>query len=272
MTDADVGFFGQRAVDEEDDRQDALAKQAPAPLALQDAPTALDRLLHDPTALASIPIATVTELHRIHRVEIEDRRRLEFYAAFQRAQDRLAKIDIPKLSKGSRDSRYAKTDQICRVLDPVLVDEGFSWSFSDEAVALEGHIRIVMRLRACGHVEPHGYTVPTWDGRGPRGNAVMTPLEASGAMRTYAERRLRMGVFGLHLVDDDTDGGMRPPGGDGPITEAQASDLHSMMEEKWPGRVPEVRARLTRVLKVETVEEIPARRFLEAVGMLERKG
>ena len=242
----------------------------PAPLAPQDAPTALDKLLKDPTALASIPIATVTELHRIHRVEIEDRRMLEFGIAFKRAQGRLAQVNIPKLSKGDRDSRFAKTEQICKVLDPVLVEEGFTWSFSDQDSTLPGHVKVVMLLRHGGHAEHHAYNSPAWDGKGARGGAVMTPLQASGAMRTYAERRLRMGVFGLHLVDDDNDGA-DPPRTE-PISEDQAHDMRVLIEGKWSAdRQPVVIRRLLAILQVSTIEEIPAGRYVEGMSMLERK-
>ena len=163
------------------------------------------------------------------QVEAETARRA-YEAAFERAQNRLVGIDIPKLTKGARTgSRYAKTEAISRVLDPVLVDEGFTWTFSDADSAVAGHVKIVMRLRNSGHTEPHDYNAPAWDGRGPQGSGVMTPLEASGAIRTYSERRLRMSVFGLHLVDDDTDGAAG--GSQKRISADQVADLRSTIQE-----------------------------------------
>ena len=229
--------------------------------------TALDKLLRDPGALATIPIETVTELHRIHRLEIEDGRKLEFQAAFKRAQDRLTVIDIPKVTEGDRGSRFAKTEAICRVLDPVLVDEGFSWSFSDEDSQLAGHVKVVMLLRQGGHVERHAYNVPAWDGRGPKGAGVMTPLQASGAMRTYSERRLRSSVFGLHLVDDDTDGGKVAD--TTLITEDQLLDLEAKITEKGIG--PGGRVRLLDWLGVTDLKDLPAGKLRAAVDALERK-
>ena len=228
--------------------------------------TALDKLLRDPGALATIPIETVTELHRIHRLEIEDGRKLEFQAAFKRAQDLLTAIDIPKVTEGDRGSRFAKTEAICRVLDPVLVDEGFSWSFSDEDSQLEGHIKVVMLLRLAGHVEGHAYNVPAWDGRGPKGAGVMTPLQASGAMRTYSERRLRMSVFGLHLVDDDTDGKQPPTD---TITEDQLLDLEAKITEKGIG--PGGRVKLLDWLGVDDLANLPAGKLRAATDAIERK-
>ena len=87
------------------------------------------------------------------QVESEQSRRA-YEAAFSRAQNRLVQIDIPKRATGDRGSRYAKTEAICTILDPVLVSEGFTWTFSDADSTLDGHVKIVMRLRNSGHTEP----------------------------------------------------------------------------------------------------------------------
>lgn len=226
--------------------------------------TALDRLLSDPGALRDLDVAKVTEIHRIHRIEVEDARRLAFHAAFEAAQAELSTIPILKDTAGDRGSRFAKVEKIVKVLDPVLVRHGFSWSFSDADSPVTGHIRIVMTLRGHGHVETHGYTCPAWDGRGAKGGAVMTPLQASGAMRTYSERRLRMSVFGLHLVDDDHDGAAT--GDTDPITADQVADLDSMIEE-----VGADRGRFLEWLGVEHLAKLPARDLRRATQALEQK-
>ena len=199
------------------------------------------------------------------QVEAETARRA-YEAAFERAQNRLVGIDIPKLTKGARTgSRYAKTEAISRVLDPVLVDEGFTWTFSDADSSLAGHVKIVMRLRNSGHTEPHDYNAPAWDGRGPQGSGVMTPLEASGAVRTYSERRLRMSVFGLHLVDDDTDGAAKDPGSNRTITAAQAADLEALIDE-----VGRDRGKLLAIYGAKDVRELTAANLQGAIYTLEQ--
>ena len=162
------------------------------------------------------------------QVESEQARRA-WEEAFERAQRRVVAIDIPKLTEGDRGSKYAKTEQICRVLDPILVDEGFSWSFDDEDDPQDGYYKVVMLLSNSGHTERRRYRTPAWDGRGPKGSGVMTPVQASGATGTYAERRLRMRVFGLHLVDDDHDGSAA--GAPATITADQAADLAAAIQE-----------------------------------------
>ena len=252
---------------------DASKGYSPQPVAALDRAR---RLLSRPTALgAASPIATVTRA-AILRIRPTARSRSRPADArvrrsrSTRAQGRLAQVNIPKLSKGDRDSRFAKTEQICKVLDPVLVEEGFTWSFSDQDSTLPGHVKVVMLLRHGGHAEHHAYNSPAWDGKGARGGAVMTPLQASGAMRTYAERRLRMGVFGLHLVDDDNDGA-DPPRTE-PISEDQAHDMRVLIEGKWSAdRQPVVIRRLLAILQVSTIEEIPVGRYVEGMSMLERK-
>ena len=195
------------------------------------------------------------------QVEAEQSRRA-YETAFERAQNRLVAIDVPKLTEGDRGSRYAKTEAICRVLDPILVDEGFTWTFSDADSTLEGHVKIVMRLRHAGHTEPHEYNAPAWDGRGPKGAGVMTPLQASGAVRTYSERRLRMSVFGLHLVEDDTDGAQT----DGPITADQAQNIEDALTS-----VKANRTRFYAVYGIEKVADLPSSVYKAALRMLDAK-
>ena len=196
------------------------------------------------------------------QVEAEQSRRA-YETAFERAQNRLVAIDVPKLTEGDRGSRYAKTEAICRVLDPILVDEGFTWTFSDADSTLDGHVKIVMKLRHAGHTEPHEYNAPAWDGRGPKGAGVMTPLQASGAVRTYSERRLRMSVFGLHLVEDDTDGA---PAAGPSITADQAQTIDDLIVETKSSR-----RRFLDLYNVEAVADLPASVYVGALRALEAK-
>lgn len=209
-------------------------------------PTALERLLGDVGTLKQIPVETVTELHRIHRIEVEDARRVEFHAAKARVQSRMS--PVRKAATGDRGSKYAKAEAVCKMLDPLLIAEGFSWAFSDLDSPHAGCKRVVMTLQRAGHEEQHYYDAPLWDGRGAKGGAVMTPLQASGAIESYAQRRLRSGVFGVTLVDDLD--GADPAAGD-TITEDQAADLQATLDELKVDR-----ARFRATYGVERLEDL----------------
>ena len=197
------------------------------------------------------------------QVEAEQARRA-FEAAFERAQARLAEIDIPKLTEGANSSRFAKTEVICRVLDPILVDEGFAWSFDDEDSSEAGQVKVVLVLTAGGHTERRSMLSPLWDGRGPKGGGVMTPLQAAGARNTYTERRLRMRVFGLHLVDDDTDGSSG--GSTETITTDQAADLRATIQDVGANE-----QRLLQTYGVERLEELTVANLRGAHHALEQR-
>ena len=92
----------------------------------------------------------------------------------------------------------------------------------------------------------------------------MTPLQASGAVRTYSERRLRMSVFGLHLVDDDTDGAQAKDAG--PITADQAQTLDELIVE-----VQANRDRFLSLYGVKAVKDLPASVYVGALRALEAK-
>ena len=203
-------------------------------------PTVLDKLLDDVGALKTIPVETVTELHRIHRIEVEDRRKVDYHAAFSRVQDALKDLPILKDSPGVHGSKYAKVEKLCAVLDPLLVAEGFSWSISDQESSLPGHVRVTMRLRRAGHEEEHYYNAPVEAAR-----AGQSALQASGGTRTYSGRYLRVGVFGLHVVDD-LDGANQA--GAPTITPDQVADLAAAIQES--------RAPLAGVLASQGVERL----------------
>jgi hypothetical protein len=161
-------------------------------------------------------------------------------------------------------SRYADYAQLDKALRPIYTRHGFALSFNDGEGAPEGWVRIVCHVSNSGHTRTYHKDMPA-DGKGARGNDVMTKTHAVGAAQSYAMRYLLRMIFNVAVGEGDTDGNL--PEDNGPtLTEEQIMDLQSLVQEV--GADPR---KLCQRLKVEYLDDLPQSRLKEVVAMLETK-
>ena len=92
----------------------------------------------------------------------------------------------------------------------------------------------------------------------------MTKTHATGSAFTYGQRYLLKMIFNVATGEQDDDG--QKAGGDGPLSDDQKQILVKLMEESG--------ADYTKFLKyfgVESIADIPASKFADARGLLEKK-
>jgi hypothetical protein len=102
------------------------------------------------------------------------------------------------------------------------------------------------------------------DGKGAKGNDVMTRTHAAGSAMSYGMRYLLKAIFNIAIGEDD-DGnaaGRALPR----ITAEQAANIHALMEE-----VQANTHAFMRYWKIDSVEGIPAQAYKDVVASLERK-
>ena len=230
------------------------------------APSALETLLADPDRLKSFPIETVERLFDLSRKMAADIARKEFAEAFNRLQGRMTPVRRTATNDQTR-SKYALLEDVERMLDPLLISEGFSRSMSTEDCPVPDHLRFVMTLRHVGgHTERHVLDAPI-DDKGPKGASTKTRLHGMGSSMTYVSRYLLVNVCGVQTCSDD-DGnaaGNVGPGADS-ITERQAADLYALMEET--GSDPDKFMVLYGVAKLEALS---AANLAGAINTLEQR-
>lgn len=158
---------------------------------------------------------------------------------------------------GNNSKKYADFAAYAGVVDPIIGKHGLSYRFrttQDDRI----HVTCVLSHRA-GHREETTLAGPS-DTTGSK-NAI----QAIGSTLTYLQRYTLVQALGLAAAEDD-DGKASGQGADaGPINEEQASKLRELIDvsgadiaifcEKW---------------KIEAVPELPASKFAEAFGSLER--
>ena len=160
------------------------------------------------TRAASDPTVDIDKLERLmqlHQTMGAQQAEANFNAAMSRAQSEMAPIsaDATNPQTASQYATYAKLD---RVLRPIYTGHGFALSFDSGDGAPEGHIRIIAHVsHSAGHTRKYKLDMPT-DGKGIKGNSMMTQTHAMGSGVTYGQRYLLKMIFNVAIGTDDNDG------------------------------------------------------------------
>jgi hypothetical protein len=216
------------------------------------------------------PDLDVGKLHELlslqERVEAE-RARKEFMIAFNEAQKAMEPIARNADNKQTR-SKYATHAALDRELRPVYTQHGFSVSFNTADSPLEEHVRVVCHLaHAGGHERVYQADIPC-DGKGAKGNDVMTKTHAVGSAMTYGKRYLLALAFNIALADKDDDGNGASGRHDGNdlITQAQVDELVALADD-----VGADKARFCKFYGIASFAEITKKDFDKAKRALEAK-
>lgn len=130
----------------------------------------------------------------------------EFNAAMSRVQSNMGRISTDAVNSQTR-SQYATYGQLDKALRPIYTREGLALSFGTEQ-APDGFVGVVCYVsHPAGHTRTYRAQVPA-DGKGAKGNDVMTKVHAFGAGTSYGMRYLLKMIFNVAIGEDDTDGNM----------------------------------------------------------------
>ena len=184
----------------------------------------LQAIIANPEALSKLPIDTLEKLYALHERDTDRSAAMEFASAFNRVQSGMSAVD--RNGTGAHGIKYALLDDVLDMLHPLLMADGFSYSFSQLPGDNPPNIKFTMLLRhTCGHTERHYLELPP-DGGGARGAANKNAIQAIISSASYAERTLMAKVFGIQTCDD-TDGREVVD----PVSEEQAQDIQSLLDQ-----------------------------------------
>lgn len=161
-------------------------------------------------------------------------------------------------SKVIQSTAYARWEDINEAIKPALAKHGFSLSFK-VGMASDGKITVTgILMHREGHQEETTITLPH-DSTGSK-NAV----QAVGSSTSYGKRYTAGMLLNLtsHGEDDDGKGADQPA----TITDEQVEELVEMIDS-----VGAHKGRFLQHLRVETLADLPASRFDEAVAALNAK-
>jgi hypothetical protein len=157
-------------------------------------------------------------------------------------------------AKGHNDKRYADFAAIASAVDPIITKFGLSYRFKTSQT---DRISVTCVL---SHKEGH-FEETTLAGP-PDTSGSKNAIQAIGSTLTYLQRYSLTQALGLAATHDD-DG--RAAGGDGPVSEEQATKLRE--------KIDEVGADIERFCgrwKIESLIDMPSAKFNEAMSSLDR--
>ena len=207
------------------------------------------------------------DLERLERL-MQMKERAELRQATSDFNDAMALVqqEMTPIARDSNNpqthSKYASYFAIDKAIRPIYVKHGFRLSFDTEDGAPENHIRIVAILSRGMHTERYHYDSPITT-TGIQGKAMMTLTHAGASAVTYAKRYLAGMIFNLSTGEDD-DGNSAGMG-------ALVSDEQLSHIEKLASDVGANIEAFCKLLKVESLDKLPARQFPSAVALLKSK-
>jgi hypothetical protein len=247
----------------------AIAKREEEPRAIQVADTNDAAMMALIAKAASDPNFDADKMDRLLQMQerLMDRRAVqEFNRAFTEMQPKLPVIDRKgriliqdKQGNVTQNTPYAKWEDIDRVIKPIYTAHGFSLSFKP-GVAADGKMTITAVLRhVAGHQDEATVTLP-YDSSGSKNN-----VQAVGSSNTYGKRYAACDLLNIVTEGQDDDG--KAAGEPEWVTTEQLGELQELMDS-----VNADRAKFLGFFKIETIAHLPAKRFGEAVKMLQAKG
>lgn len=229
----------------------APAEHAAQPIAIhqQSAPVSDSiALIQAITNAAHNPDVDIEKMERLwamrERLAAKDAEKA-FNDSMVSAQSKMGRISADATNPQTR-SRYATYAQLDRHLRPIYTAYGFSLSFNSGTDAPEGHVRVLCYVsHSTGHTRTYQCDMPS-DGKGAKGNDVMTKTHAAGSAMSYGMRYLLKLIFNVAVGEDDDDGNAAGQGDAGPSEYAQEwidyAKSHKADPDKFKAACKEARA------------------------------
>lgn len=157
--------------------------------------------------VASDPNADVEKMERLlamHRDMQQRQAESEFNVAMGRVQARMGRIGTDRRNDQTR-SDYATYAKLDRVLRPLYTAEGFALSFGTDPTEAENVVRVTCHVSHIGgYTRKYVIDMPA-DGKGAKGNDVMTKTHATGSATQYGMRYLLKMIFNVAIGQEDED-------------------------------------------------------------------
>jgi hypothetical protein len=184
-----------------------------------------------------------------------------FNVAMRGAQDAIKPVLKNRKNKETHSS-YADLEQISKLIDPVIHEQGFSLSFGTADCPYPNHYRVTCAVSHTGGFTRNYQADVPIDNKGPKGAQNKTDTHGFGSALSYGRRYLKLLIFDIATTDDDG----RAAGNGGPINEEQVKVLNGLADA-----VNADKAKLCEYLKIASLPELPALKYNDTIHLLEQK-
>ncbi len=209
--------------------------------------------------MPDVPVERLEQMFNLHQRVQGEQARKNYAAAFTKCQAEMTAV--VKDGKGDKGHKYATYVQLDTALRPIYTSNGFAVSFNSGESPLPEHVRVLATLsHSDGHEKDYQTDIPC-DGKGAKGNDVMTKTHAMGSAFTYGKRYLLLMIFNIALTDKADDDGKAAGAriADAPITEDQVMELIVLMDG-----VGADKAKFCKFHEIEGLNEIMQSQFEKA--------
>lgn len=187
----------------------------------------------------SVDADKMERLYALMERQQQQQAEVAFNDAMSSAQGKMGRISADATNPQTR-SKYATYGKLDCALRPIYSSHGFSLSFDSADSNKDDHARFLCYCsHSAGHTRTYRIDMPV-DGKGAKGNDVMTKTHAVGSGASYSMRYLLKMIFNVAVGEDDDDGNAA----------GKAPSVEEINAESW----------VTRANKVATPEEYQAER------------
>jgi len=243
-----------------DRRQHVAIRQTTAP-APTDETTALIQMLERAATNPAVDVDKMKTLLDMRERIISNNERKAFNAAMAKAQGEMP-IVIRNAKNTQTNSKYATLEALADAIQPTITKHGFGLSYGEDDCQKEGHYRVVCDVSHVDGGEKRYHADIPIDGAGLKGNANKTATHAFGSTISYGRRYLKLMIFDVATKDDDD--GNRAGRAAPRITDEQHASLIDKISTTGANE-----AKFLDFLKVETLADLPAAKFTEAMDSLD---
>jgi len=239
-------------------QQVAVHRPAPPPAPLDDQILLAARDPHVDVA----KMRELTDLRRQLRMEESEE---AFKVALAQARSEMRPIEADA-NNDSTKSKYATFNAVDKALQPIYSKHGISVSYNTADCPIPNHLRVLAYAERGLFTRTYQYDVAV-STKGPKGNDVMTLTHAGVSALSYGKRQLLLMIFGVSIEGTrrhDDDG--NAAGGIFKIDEEQIAELNKLADD-----VGADKKKFCEVFKVDSIADIPLKRFEEAKQQLNRK-
>lgn len=214
-------------------------------------------MIQQATSISEIDTSKIQALMDMYYKNQDRQASKEFMEDFAVMQGKLPRV-AAKRKNTQTNSDYAAIEDINKIVLPILTEHGFGVLFkTKEQTDLSVTVEAVLTHKS-GHTESTLLTMPL-DDVGIAGKVNKTKVHATGSAITYAKRYALCEILNISIGEQDTDGNMPSD----VITEEQMERL----QEEIAASNTDI-ARFCRHFKIDCLADMPAGKYLSAVGML----
>ena len=187
---------------------------------------------------------------------------ISFNQAMVKCQGEIPLIKKTGLNQQT-NSQFAKLEEMQIVAMPFITSNGFCLSYGTSDSALAEHYRVTCLVsHTGGHSREYQADIPA-DFVGMKGQPNKTKTHGAGSSLSYGQRYLMKMIFNIKVVGMDSDG-------NSPIdrvSKEQSLTLQALIDEVGASG----KEALFKWAKIESLDDLPASKYKQAVVALEKR-